>query len=90
MPKQSLQPRFVAIRLGSSSTSVAAAPTAVPSQYDPFTRRSTVPRTLAGINSSMAELMAEYSPPMPIPVRNRRTKNHHASNEAAVNSVETK
>jgi hypothetical protein len=27
---------------------------------------------LAGISSSIAELMAAYSPPMPAPVRNRR------------------
>ena len=34
--------------------------------------RSTVPRTRAGISSSMAELIAAYSPPMPAPVKKRQ------------------
>ena len=37
--------------------------------------RSTVPRTRAGISSSIAELMAAYSPPMPAPVKKRQTAN---------------
>ncbi|QYC45930.1 hypothetical protein Nocox_41950 [Nonomuraea coxensis DSM 45129] len=45
------------------------------------------PRCLLGISSSMAELMAAYSPPMPKPVMNRHRKNHHALNENAVISV---
>jgi hypothetical protein len=44
----------------------------VPSQNEPLIVRSTRPRTRAGISSSMAELMAAYSPPMPAPVRNRQ------------------
>jgi hypothetical protein len=37
--------------------------------------RSTCPRTRAGISSSIAELIAEYSPPMPAPVSARQTVN---------------
>ncbi len=47
---------------GSSSTSVAAAATAAPIQYEPLMIRSTRPRTRAGISSSIAELIAAYSP----------------------------
>ena len=32
---------------------------------------STRPRNRAGISSSIAELMAAYSPPMPMPAMNR-------------------
>ena len=60
-----------------SSTSAPAAPAAAPSQYDPLMARSTRPRTRAGISSSIAELMAAYSPPMPAPVKNRMTKKNH-------------
>src|SRR3954465_2150092 len=38
--------------------------------------RSTAPRTRAGISSSTAEWIAEYSPPTPAPVMTRQTKNH--------------
>ncbi len=38
-----------------------------PAQYVPLTAMSTRPRNLAGIISSIAELIAAYSPPMPIP-----------------------
>jgi hypothetical protein len=34
---------------------------------------STRPRYLAGISSSMAELIAAYSPPIPMPAMNRVT-----------------
>jgi hypothetical protein len=44
----------------------------VPSQNDPLIIRSTRPRSRAGMSSSMAELMAAYSPPMPAPVKNRQ------------------
>ena len=53
----------------------SAAPIAVPSQNEPLMMRSTVPRTRAGISSSMAELIAAYSPPMPAPVKNRQIAN---------------
>ena len=52
--------------------------------------RSTVPRTRAGISSSMAELMAEYSPPMPMPVKNRNAKNIQALCDVAVRTVATR
>ena len=49
--------------------------------------RSTRPRTRAGINSSIAELIAAYSPPMPAPVRKRQRKKNQAVQEAAVARV---
>jgi hypothetical protein len=48
------------------------------------------PRCLAGISSSIAELMAEYSPPMPIPVTNRQTKKNSAVGANAVAIVATR
>ena len=42
-----------------------------PPQYVPLTAMSTRPRNLAGISSSMAELIAAYSPPIPIPAMKR-------------------
>ena len=36
--------------------------------------RSTRPRTRAGISSSIAELIAAYSPPIPAPVKKRAAK----------------
>jgi hypothetical protein len=42
---------------------------------------------LAGISSSIAELMAEYSPPMPVPVKNRHRKKYQGANENAVATV---
>jgi hypothetical protein len=46
--------------------------------------RSTVPRTRAGISSSIAELIAAYSPPMPAPVKKRQIPNHRNDPEIAV------
>ena len=43
-----------------------------PSQYVPLIARSVCPRYGAGISSSMAELIAAYSPPMPAPAKNRK------------------
>jgi hypothetical protein len=48
---------------------------------------STRPRLRAGISSSMALLIAEYSPPMPIPVSARQTKKNHGANANAVATV---
>ena len=48
---------------------------------------STRPRWLAGISSSIAELIALYSPPMPIPVMNLTAKNQAGTNDTAVSSV---
>ena len=71
----------------SSRTSDSAAPAAVPTQKDPLMMRSTVPRTRAGISSSIAELMAAYSPPMPAPVKKRQTANQRKFFENAVRTV---
>jgi hypothetical protein len=49
--------------------------------------RSTRPRTLAGINSSIAELIAAYSPPIPAPVRKRAAKKYQGAKEKAVATV---
>ena len=68
---------------------VSSAPPAAPIQNDPLIATSTRPRYFAGISSSMAELIAAYSPPMPAPVRNRRTKYHVGFIENAVSTVAT-
>ena len=60
------QPRFVG-NTELRKKSAAPAPAAEPAQYEPLIIRSTRPRTRAGISSSIAELIAEYSPPMPAP-----------------------
>ena len=49
--------------------------------------RSTRPRTRAGISSSIAELIAAYSPPMPAPVKKRAMKKYQAANAKAVATV---
>ena len=66
---------------------MSAAPTAAPAQYEPFTASETVARTRAGTSSSIAELIAAYSPPMPAPVRNRMSRKNQASKEKAVATV---
>jgi hypothetical protein len=58
-----------------SSRSETAAASAVPIQKEPLIARSAQPRTRAGISSSIAELIAEYSPPMPMPVKKRQMAN---------------
>jgi hypothetical protein len=65
-------------------------PSMQPTQNDPLIVRSTCPRTRAGISSSMAELMAEYSPPMPATVRNRHARNHQKLNANAVRTEPTR
>ena len=52
--------------------------------------RSTRPRTRAGISSSMAELIAAYSPPMPAPVKKRQIKNSATLDVNAVATVATR
>ena len=86
-PKPSRQPRSVLKIDVSSRTPVIAAPNAAPSQKLPLTARSTQPRTRAGMSSSMAELIAAYSPPIPRPVRNRKTANHAKLPAKAVPTV---
>jgi hypothetical protein len=70
------QPRSAAKMLVSSSAIDASEPIAVPIQNEPPMIRSTAPRTRAGISSSTAEWIAEYSPPTPAPVMNRQARNH--------------
>src|SRR5579862_529446 len=57
-----------------SAATESSAPSAAPAQYVPLIRMSIRPRCLAGISSSIAELIALYSPPIPIPVTNRQAK----------------
>ena len=52
--------------------------------------RSTRPRTRAGISSSIAELIAEYSPPIPAPVKKRQRKKYQGAHANAVAAVATK
>jgi hypothetical protein len=73
--------------LGSRKSSESTAPAAVPSHQEPLIARSTQPRTRAGISSSIAELIAEYSPPIPIPARKRKAKRAAALHENAVATV---
>ena len=72
IPKAKRQPNQIGNRFGSSSNSVAPEPSAAPTQYEPLIIKSTRPRTRAGINSSIAELIAAYSPPIPAPVSARK------------------
>jgi hypothetical protein len=74
----------------SSSTIESNAPAAVPSQKEPLMIRSTVPRTRAGISSSIAELIAAYSPPMPAPVKKRQSPKSRNDDVKAVATVATR
>lgn len=47
----------------------------------------TRPRYFAGIISSIAELIAAYSPPIPAPVTKRHMKYHHGAGANAVSVV---
>ena len=64
-----------------------SAPSAAPIQKLPLTTRSFQPRTRAGINSWMVELMAAYSPPMPAPVRKRNSAKLAKFHDSAVAAV---
>ena len=55
----------------------------------PLIARSAQPRTRAGISSSIAELIAAYSPPMPMPVKKRQMANIRKSWLKAVATVAT-
>src|SRR5439155_14701195 len=83
IPNANRHPSQIGTRFGSSSTSVAAAPSAAPTQYEPLMIKSTRPRTRAGISSSIAELIAAYSPPMPAPVTARKNAEHQKFQEKA-------
>ena len=84
------QPRSTGKIEVSSSTTDSAAPAAAPSQKLPLMATSTQPRTRAGMSSSIAELMAAYSPPMPRPVRKRKAQKDSASQAKAVSTVATR
>ena len=66
---------------------VSSAPPAAPIQNEPLITTSIRPRYWAGISSSIAELIAAYSPPMPAPVRKRQAKYHSGLGAKAVNTV---
>ena len=51
---------------------------------------ATRPPTRAGINSSIAELIAAYSPPMPEPARTRKSAKLEKFHENAVATVKTR
>lgn len=87
MPKASRQPMSVANRAVFSRAMEANAPIAAPIQKLPLMIRSIRPRTRAGMSSSIAELIAAYSPPMPNPVKKRQTKKNQALQEKAVRAV---
>ena len=89
-PKAKRQPRSIGKRLLSSTTKDRAAPAEAPSQYEPLMARSTQPRARAGMSSSMAELIAAYSPPMPRPVSARKIQNDAALLVNAVATVATR
>src|SRR6478672_10606202 len=88
-PKAARQPQLGSTTLGSSSGMVSSEPSAAPTQNEPLIATSTRPRYLAGISSSIAELIAAYSPPMPAPVRKRQAKYHIGFIENAVSTVAT-
>ena len=75
---------------GRAGRRVASDPAAAPTQNVPLIARSTRPRTRAGISSSIAELIAEYSPPIPAPVKKRKTAKLQKSQENAVRNAATR
>ena len=89
-PNASRHPKSLAKKFSLSRNTDRAAPKAVPSQKEPLMIRSTRPRIRAGISSSMAELMAAYSPPMPAPVKKRQAKKNIGFLEKAVATVATR
>ncbi len=70
-----------------SAATDSSAPAAAPAQYVPLMMMSMRPRCWAGISSSMAELIAEYSPPMPMPVTKRQAKKNSGVHANAVAMV---
>ncbi len=87
MMKASRQPVSGANSLGSSTTIEPSAPSAAPIQKLPLTIRSVCPRRRAGTNSCTAELIAEYSPPMPAPVTKRNSANDQKFHDKPVSTV---
>jgi hypothetical protein len=85
--KASRHPTAGSIKAGSSRTIEPPAPMAAPTQKLPLIKRSVQPRRRARISSWIVELMAVYSPPMPVPVRKRNSTKlqaFHAKPVAAV------
>jgi hypothetical protein len=86
-PKASRQPYAWSTTVGFKSGIVNKAPPAAPIQKEPLIVTSIRPRYAAGISSSIAELIAAYSPPMPAPVKKRAMKYQRGFIENAVSTV---
>src|SRR5215469_15106079 len=80
-------PTLTANSFGSRISAVDAEPARAPSQKLPLMIRSIRPRKRAGISSSIAELTAEYSPPIPAPVKKRKAAKLGRFQEKAVNAT---
>ena len=89
-PNATRQPTSAAKIASFKNTSESRAPPAEPNQNEPLMIRSIRPRARAGISSSIAELIAAYSPPMPAPVKKRASRKNHGANEKAVATVATR
>ena len=87
LPKAMRQPMSAPNRSGSSSHTEPSAPAAAPIQKLPLIARSVRPRTRAGISSWIAELIAEYQPPMPAPVTKRKNRKLSKFHEKPVESA---
>ena len=68
---------------------VSSDPRVAPTQNEPLMATSTRPRCILGISSSIAELIAAYSPPMPMPVTVRAMKYQSGPGAKAVATVAT-
>ena len=87
-PKPTRQP--IAGSSSFSSTTVRPAANAVPIHQELLIASATRPRTRAGTSSSIAELIAEYSPPIPVPARKRKIMNDQKPQASAVATVKTR
>ncbi len=87
-PKATRQPRLTASVFSSRTVSPAA--TAVPIHHELLIASATRPRTRAGTSSSIAELIAEYSPPMPLPASTRKSMNDQKFQASAVATVKSR
>ena len=76
---------FTASEFRRSTVRPAAA--AVPIHHELLIASATRPRTRAGTSSSIAELIAEYSPPIPAPARTRKSMNDQKFQASAVATV---
>jgi hypothetical protein len=80
----------IVCRTFSSSTYERNAANAVPTHQLPLIASATRPRTRAGISSSIAELMAAYSPPIPLPARIRKIAKLQKFHASALATVKTR